>query len=118
MQFASLQVYLALDAAAERDVSKMAGALARLRAAAAAAADSGFAQGQLVNEMYRRTAELKVRCFLLPSWFLLRASARPRPWWWARRETLLEHKAGRQGQQRPVCTPPWRRSRHARADWY
>ena len=47
----------------------MAGALARLRAAAAAA-DSGFAQGQLVNEMYRRTAELKVRCFLLPACFL------------------------------------------------
>jgi hypothetical protein len=64
------QVYLTLDAAAEREVSKMAGALAQLRAAAAAA-DSGFAQGQLVNEMYRRTAELKVRCFLLPSCFLL-----------------------------------------------
>jgi hypothetical protein len=59
-----LQVYLTLDAAAEREVGKMAGALAGLRAAAAAA-DSGFAQGQLVNEMYRRTAELKARCFLL-----------------------------------------------------
>lgn len=64
-----LQVHLILDSAAEREVCKMAAALARLRAAAAAA-DSGFAQGQLVNEMYRRTAELKVRCFLLPCGFL------------------------------------------------
>ncbi len=38
----------------------MAAALETLRAASAANPDSdGFAQGQLTNEMYRRTAELK-----------------------------------------------------------
>lgn len=62
-----------LDAAAEREVSKMAGALARLRAAATAD-DSGFAQGQLVNEMYRRTAELKV---LLPTSLRFLAAMKP-----------------------------------------
>lgn len=54
------QVYLSLGPEAEREIAKMAVALEALRAASAANPDSdGFAQGQLTNEMYRRTAELK-----------------------------------------------------------
>ncbi len=56
------QVYLSLAPDAEREVSKMAEALDRLKAAASRAQGAGTGQevGQYMQEMYGRTAKLKV----------------------------------------------------------
>lgn len=54
-------MYLSLSVEAEREIAKMAAALDALRAAAAASSDGkGFDQRQMTNQMYGRTAELKV----------------------------------------------------------